>query len=128
VSDLVAAMQAAVESVDARPRSSTNRPRSDADAVKVRVLDEHDLPPVTPNRRTTSFAGTLSATFGPVAGWTWLVLREAFLFIALFWTVALLMAAVAPALGTLAGVVTGTVVLRIAILVATRSHRWSSSD
>lgn len=118
-------MRAAVESVDARPRSSTNRPGADADAVTVRVLDDHDLPPVTPKQDTTSFAGTLSATFGPVAGWTWLVLREAFLFIALFWTVALMMAAVAPALATVAGVATGTAVLRVAILAATR---WLSRD
>jgi len=132
VSDLVAAMQAAVDSVDSRPRGSENKgtgnkgsgnkPRTDRDGVKVHVLDEHDLPAVTRRSADTSFARALSATFGPVAAWTWLVLREAFLFIALFWTVALLMAAVAPALATLAGVITGTVVLRLGVFVATRAH------
>jgi hypothetical protein len=128
VTDLVAAMKAAVDSVDARPRASANRPRPDRDSVKVRVLDEHDLPPVSPKRGTTTFAGTLSATFGPAAAWTWLALHEVFLFIALFWTVALVMAAVAPGLATLAGVVTSTVILRVALLVVMRSHLRGRRD
>lgn len=121
-------MQAAVDSVDERSQVSPSRPRTDPGSPKVRLLDEHELPPVTPKRDTTSFAGTLSATFGPLAGWTWLVLREAILFIALFWTVTLLMAATAPGLATLASVITGTVVLRVAMLAATRSRLWNRTD
>lgn len=94
MTDLTAAMQAAVESMDSdRGRRDTlTGERVRATSGVTLVLDEHDLPAIRSAPRPPSFAATVRREYGPVAAAAWVSLREGLIFVALFWVAAILMA------------------------------------
>lgn len=123
MSDLTTAMQAAVESVDARRRpQSVFEPRPTSSGVD--VLQEHDLPPIRAVSRDQSFSQTLAREYGPGIHAAWIVLREGLVFVVLFWTAAILAAFVVAEQATVGVVLAITLVLRGALALARASGRW----
>ena len=94
MSELTAAMQAAVDSVDDRHRRrSQSGPRTQLHPTGgVHLRDEHELPPVVGRRGPQTFTEVLREQYGPVAATAWTALREAVLMVTLFWTSAILLA------------------------------------
>lgn len=123
MSDLTAAMQAAVESVDdqrtRRPSPDTNGTTGDR---HVAVRQDPNLPPIARRREPSTFAGVVRQTLGPVAAAAWMGIRELFALAVTFWVAALVVTFAAPDAATLAVVVTTTGALRVLFLVAT----WGS--
>lgn len=134
MSDLTAAMQAAVDSVDGDRRRRTGSGPHTAlhPAGGVHLREEHSLPPVVGHRHEpTTFTETLRAQYGPLVATAWTALREAVLMVVLFWVSAILLAFVevegavhVPGIGD-ATVVTVAVasaaVLRAVLAAASRS-------
>lgn len=123
MSDLTTAMQAAVESVDARRRPQSGlHPRPTSSGVD--VLQEHDLPPIRAASRDESFSRALAREYGPGVHAAWILLREGLMFVVLFWTAAILAAFVVAEQATVGVVLTITLVLRGALALARASGRW----
>lgn len=123
MSELTTAMQAAVESVDARRRRpSVFDPRPTSSGVD--VLQEHDLPPIRAASRDQSFSQTLAQEYGRGVHAAWVLLREGLVFVVLFWTAAILAAFVVADQATVGVVLTITLVLRGALALARASGRW----
>lgn len=123
MSDLTTAMQAAVESVDARRRpQSVFEPRPRASGVD--VLPEHDLPPIRAASRDRSFSQTLAQEYGSGVHAAWILVREGLVFVVLFWTAAILAAFVVAEQATVGVVLAVTLVLRGALALARASSRW----
>lgn len=125
MTDLTAAMQAAVESVDVEPRPrTTSRPRPRGawagaeGGVALRQAD-HGLPPISSVRRSSTFGNVLRETFGPTVAVAWTTLREGFLLIVAFWVAAILIGFVLAEQTTLPVVLMAAVALRLALLAAT---------
>lgn len=124
MSELNAAMQAAVASVD------TERRRPDRDASTPRqsqphrpglvlVRDDQDLPPIVSRRAPTTFTDTLREQYGPIAVSILTTLREASLLLLLFWVSAILLAFVeVEGAVTIPGVGDATVI-SVALVAAT---------
>lgn len=93
MSDLTAAMQAAVDSIDV-DRSARGgvavHPGPSPRGVQLR--DEHSLPPIAPRRGPRTFSETLRDQYGPIAVTAWTMLREAVAMVGLFWICAILLA------------------------------------
>lgn len=136
MSDLTAAMQAAVASVDTDRRRASEDPaaqRSSASPRPDRVLvhDDHDLPPIVSRRAPATFTGTLREQYGPIAVTILTTLREALLMVVLFWLCAILLAFVeVEGAVTIPGVGDATVI-SVALAAATvlravlAAARWS---
>ena len=94
MSELTAAMQAAVDSVDSdRRRRTASGPHSQLHpAGGVHLRDEHDLPPVVARRAPATFTEALREQYGAAVATVWTTLREALLMIVLFWVSAILLA------------------------------------
>ncbi len=94
MSELTAAMQAAVESVDGdRRRRSGSGPRTQLHPTGgVHLRDEHELPPVVSHRGPTTFTEALREQYGSLVATVWTTLREAALMVVLFWVSAILLA------------------------------------
>lgn len=123
MTDLTAAMQAAVDSVDgeSRPRT-TARPQGARAGTEGGVAlrrDDHTLPPISSVRRSTNFVDVLRETFGPTVAVAWATLREGFLLIVAFWVAAILISFVLAEQATLPVVFTAAVALRLVLLAAT---------
>lgn len=124
MSELNAAMQAAVASVDTerkRPRVDTTpqrrAPSHRGDLVLVR--DDHDLPPIVRRHAPKTFTETLREQYGPVAVSILTTVREAVLLLLLFWVSAILLAFVeVEGAVTLPGV-GDTTVISVALVAAT---------
>ena len=123
VSDLTAAMQAAVESIDEQRtrRASSGSSRTHGDP-RVAVRQDTHLPPVTGRRKPSTFGGAVRQTFGPAAAATWTAIRELFALAVTFWVAAIVVTFAAPEQATLAVVITATGALRVLFLAAT----WGS--
>ncbi len=97
MSELNAAMRAAVESMDTdrrRPGDAAARQGRPSQARHglVLVRDDQDLPPIVSRRGPTTFTDTLREQYGPVAVSILTALREALLLVVLFWVSAILLA------------------------------------
>lgn len=94
MSDLNAAMQAAVDSVDSdRRRRSASGPRTQLHPTGgVHLRDEHELPPVVGHRGPATFTDALREQYGPAVATAWTTLRETLLMVVLFWVSAILLA------------------------------------
>lgn len=94
MSELSAAMQAALDSVDERrrhrgPEATESRAPSSSG---VQLRDEHDLPPIVGQRGPRTFTETLRDQYGALAVSVWITLREAVVMVVLFWICAILLA------------------------------------
>ena len=135
MSDLTAAMQAAVDSVDADRRrhggdvAVARRPQPSS----VELREEFDLPPIRTRSTPRTFRDALGEQFGPAAVTVWTALRETAAMVSLFWVCAILLAFVevegtvhVPGVGD-ATVITVAIVaasvLRAVLLAASRSGR-----
>lgn len=120
MSELTAAMQAALDSVDERRRRRPDEPaepRSPSGGVQLR--DEHELPPIVRQRGPQTFTETLRDQYGTLAMTVWITLREAFLMVVLFWVSAILLAFVeVEGAVTVPGVGEATVIT-VAVVAAT---------
>ena len=127
MSDLTAAMQAAVESVDEQRtrRTSPGSSRTDGDR-RVAVRQDTALPPVGSHREPSTFSGVVRQTLGPVAAAAWLAVRELFALAVTFWVAALVVTFAAPEQATLAVVITVTGALRVLFLAATWGSQMTS--
>lgn len=95
MSELTAAMQAALDSVAARRRPSDAPPATGPGGTDVQLRDgeQRALPPVVSHRpEPATFAQSLRATSGPVAAAVWATIREAVVLVGLFWVCAILLA------------------------------------
>jgi hypothetical protein len=94
VSELTAAMQAALDSVDDDRHRRRDTPQSrPGGTTGVRLREDDALPPVTAYRREPqSLASALRDTYGPVVASVWTTVREGLLLLVLFWVSALLLA------------------------------------
>lgn len=93
MSDLNAAMQAALESVDdQRARRGGTAVLEREPAAGVRLLDEHDLPPIVGRRGPQTFTEALQEQYGTGVATVWTALRESVLMVVLFWVCAILLA------------------------------------
>ena len=129
MSDLTAAMQAAVESVDEhRPRrTSPDTRRTNGDRHVALRQDTH-LPPVASRREPSTFSGVVRQTFGAGAAAAWMAVREMFALAVTFWVAALVVTFAAPDQATLAVVITTTGVLRVLFLAATWGSQAAASE
>lgn len=94
MSELTAAMQAALHSVDEQRRrrgDEATEPRAPS-SNGVQLRDEHELPPIVGRRGPRTFTETLRDQYGALAVTVWVTLREAFLLVVLFWVCAILLA------------------------------------
>lgn len=94
MSDLTAAMQAAVDSVDAdrrRPDGTVAVARRTR-AGGVALREEYALPPITTRQEPRTFRHALREQFGPAVVAVWTALREALAMVVLFWVCAILLA------------------------------------
>ncbi len=140
MSELTAAMQAAVESVDGDRRRRTQAgPRTQLHPTGgVHLRDEHELPPVVGRRGPQTFTDALREQYGSVVATTWTTLREAVLMVTLFWVSAILLAFVevegaihVPGVGdaTVVSVaVAAATVLRAVLAAASRSGQALESS
>ena len=139
VTDLTAAMQAAVDSVDGtRSRRAASGPRSQLHPVGgVQLRDQHDLPPVATNRNAQTFAEALREQYGVGVALAWTAVREAVVMVSLFWVCAIMLAFAevegavhVPVVGDAAVVtvaVAAATVLRAVLAAASRSGQQLES-
>lgn len=121
VSDLTAAMQAAVDDQRTRHVSpGTSRPRGER---HVAVHRDMHLPPVAGRQQPSTFGGVIRETFGPAAATAWMAVREVFALSVTFWVAAIVVTFAAPEQASLAVVVTTTGALRVLFLAATWGSR-----
>ena len=96
MSELTAAMHAAVDSVDTdrRRRPGTPSDRREPAVGPVQLREDHDLPPVAGRRATRreTFADVVRDQFGTVGLAVWTAVRESVILVALFWVCAILLA------------------------------------
>lgn len=96
MSELTAAMRAAVDSVDTdrRRRPGTPADRRQPAVGPVQLREDHDLPPVVGRRAAhrESFAEVVRDQFGPVGLAVWTAVRESVILVGLFWVCAILLA------------------------------------
>lgn len=127
MSELTAAMQAAVQSVDAgqRPHRPTAEGARAAGPGGVALRDDdRGLPPVASRRAgPTTFGDALRDAFGPVAAAAWVGVREVFVLAVAFWVAAILVTFAVAEAATLTTVLVATAVLRLLLLGATRAGR-----
>lgn len=135
MSELTAAMQAAVESVDRdRTRRATSGPRSQLHPVGgVQLRDQQELPPVVAHHAPATFTDALREQYGRGVATAWTALREAVVMLVLFWVCAILLAFLevegavhVPGIGDAAVVsvaVAGAAALRAVLAAAARSGR-----
>lgn len=126
MSELNAAMEAAVASVDAERRrrpaaeptdAPRRAPQQRPDLVLVR--DDQDLPPIVRRHAPKTFTETLRDQYGPVAVTILTTVREAALLLVLFWVSAIVLAFVeVEGAVTIPGVGDATVI-SVALLAAT---------
>ncbi len=124
MSELNAAMQAAVASVDTdrkRPTEDESKQRRTAShrADLVLVRDDHDLPPIARRRAPKTFTETLREQYGPVAVSILTTVREACLLLVLFWVSAILLAFVEVEGAVMIPGVGDTTVISVALVAAT---------
>lgn len=126
MSELTAAMKAAVESLDGddRPHRAPPAPRDRGPSRGVALRhDEDHLPPIAWRRGPSTFGEALRETFGPVAAAAWMGVREGFLLIVTFWVAAILVAFAAGEHATLPVVLTATATMRLLLLAAAGTNR-----
>jgi hypothetical protein len=122
VSDLDAAMQAALDSVDADRRRRPDRPDLYVVGSRagVRLRDDDPMPPVVGRRsQPATFTEALREQYGATVAAVWTGIREAALLLVLFWVAAILLAFVeVEGAITIPGVGDATVIT-VALVVAT---------
>lgn len=124
MSELNAAMQAAVASVDTDRRQPTDASARQGPAPQARpglvlVHDDQDLPPIVSRRGPTTFTDTLREQYGPLAVSILTAVREAVLMVVLFWVSAILLAFVeVEGAVTIPGIGDATVIT-VALVAAT---------
>lgn len=92
MSELTAAMRAAVDSVDTdrRRRPGTPADRRQPAVGPVQLREEHDLPPVISRRGSReTFSDVVRGQFGTVGVAIWTTLRETVILVGLFWVCAI---------------------------------------
>lgn len=95
MSELTAAMRAAVDSVDGdrRRRPGTPLDRNRPVTGPVQLREDHDLPPVVSRRgRRETFSEVVRDQFGPVGLVVWTTIRESLILVGLFWVCAIMLA------------------------------------
>lgn len=123
MSELNAAMEAAVASVDTQRRRPTEDPPRQRQAHRrsdlVLVRDDQDLPPIVRRRTPKTFTDTVREQYGAVAVSILTTVREASLLLLLFWVSAILLAFVeVEGAVTIPGVGDATVI-SVAVVAAT---------
>lgn len=138
MSELNAAMQAAVASVDTdrRQRGDAHNRRhqpapSSSRPALVLVRDDADLPPIVSRRGPTTFTDVLREQYGSLVATLWHTMREAVLMVVLFWVSAIMLAFVEvegavsiPGVGD-ATVITVALVVATALRVVLAAASWS---
>lgn len=121
MSELTAALQAAVQSVDGdrhRDRIPSESPDHRPTRSVAMRRDEDALPPIAGRRDPSTFGGAVRESFGPGVAAVWTGVREAFLLVVTFWVAAILVAFAAAEQATLPVVLAATGALRLVLLAA----------
>lgn len=124
MSELNAAMEAAVASVDTERRRPARPADTQRQAARQRtdlvlVRDDQDLPPIVRRHAPKTFTETLRDQYGPVAVTILTTVREACLLLVLFWVSAIMLAFVeVEGAVTIPGVGDATVIT-VALVAAT---------
>lgn len=133
MSELTAAMQAALQSVDngqrtRRPTGESAPTRSTGPGGVALRDDERGLPPVARRREgPTTFGHAVRDAFGPLAAAAWVGVRELFLLVVTFWVAAILVTFAVAEAATLGAVLVATAGLRLLLLGATRAGRLAEA-